>query len=136
MGERMRELPKAPFRVATTTLFVTALPLLISLLLSGSYVWKFISGSDITTAQLTGNLLIFIAGMAGSLTYVLLLARAMTVREAWSLSIATVVLLLGCTAPPVLSIGAGFMDEWCESQPGGRGWSGPVGLEDIPKSYQ
>jgi hypothetical protein len=50
--------------------------------------------------------------------------RANTVRGAWILAVLGVLVLGAVSYEPVSVVGASFYDEWKETQPGGRGYSG------------
>lgn len=74
-----------------------------------------------------------LAGVGALVTYVLV-QQQRSVKFAWLLLISTVVLLLFTASLSTLNLGAAFVDEWCEGQPGGRGSSGPIEEpEDIPR---
>jgi hypothetical protein len=50
--------------------------------------------------------------------------RAETVRKAWILAVAGVLILGGVAYQPVSDVGGLFYEEWQETQPGGRGYAG------------
>lgn len=57
-------------------------------------------------------------------------ARARAARAV--LALLTTLLLLAMAAPVPLGLAAALTEEWCESQPGGRGWTSYVDEDSVP----
>ncbi len=74
----------------------------------------------------------FVVAALGAVATGAVMGRAKTNRQAWAMSLCTVALLLIAASPPVYGLTMGFTDEWCESQPGGRGYSGHLAPEESP----
>jgi hypothetical protein len=72
-------------------------------------------------------------GLAALVAYpvaVWLWSRARRVRStgrAWLLAVLGLLLVFGTSALPVTLLGGAFVEEWQETQPGGRGYQPPAG---------
>ena len=53
-------------------------------------------------------------------------------RRRWMWFVAALMLLAAASGPAVLSFGTAVAEEWCESEPGGRGYAGNKPPEAAP----
>jgi hypothetical protein len=58
--------------------------------------------------------------------------KAATRHLRWLWFSTALALVLAASCPAVMSLGGAVAEEWCESQPGGRGYVGNESPEDAP----
>lgn len=132
MHPRASARQSSPVTVATVAWIVAGLPALLGAALAVAYLWSFVTGTGVTLKQVLtfGPILAAFAGAVG--TYILLRRRT-AAGSSWLWAVLTVALLLLAAAPAVVGLGGAFLSEWCEAEPGGRGYYGPLtSPDDIP----
>jgi hypothetical protein len=90
---------REPYVLATTFLFLTFLPLLVSLFLAASHLYSFAAGTGTSQSQALGFAPVLFAGLAGLASFVVLHARDHTAKRAWAWSACTVLLLVAASLP-------------------------------------
>jgi membrane protease YdiL (CAAX protease family) len=122
---------QAPGALVAGVLILTFLPILVLLWVTVGSLQSFIRGTGITGAQ-TIMVLPFAAAALGAVVTGVLMKRAKTNRRAWAMALCTSALLLVAAFPPAYILTMTIAEELCESQPGGRGYSGPLTPEESP----
>lgn len=55
-----------------------------------------------------------------------------TVSTTWRWALLSILVTVAASTPATWILGTAVVDEWCESEPGGRGYSGEASLAAIP----
>lgn len=119
---------------AVLDIVVTAVMGLLALLALSSAVWTaavaasaFAPGASLWQAVPP---LLVVIGYVLAVVAVVQVGRSRTRRSAWLWAAAAVGLVLVASLPSTWTILQLFFDEWCETQPGGRGYQGVTALKD------
>jgi hypothetical protein len=134
--ERLLRKAGSGLQRAVLDVVVTAAVGLLALLALSSAVWTaavaasaFAPGASLWQA-VPPLLVVFVYVLA--VAAFVKVGRSRTRRSARLWAVAVVGLVLVASLPSTWTILQLFFDEWCETQPGGRGYQGVTALEEIP----
>lgn len=123
---------QAPLIVIISAWFIAALPAAATMLYGLLPLWSFITGTGANARQAL-QFMPFVAMYLAAVLTTVAIRRCATSGRAWLWAGATVVLLLAASTPLTVAAGKAVAEEWCEGQPGGRGYGNIQSLDQIPR---
>lgn len=124
--------PRVPLVLATVICVLAVAPaILVGSFVVGSLIS--LARTGIAWGQTWASILLLILYSAGFLTCIAM-HRSLTVRRTW-ITAGLAITLVGLASIPVVWVAYhGITEEWCESQPGGRGGPPNISMDDIPEA--
>ena len=108
----------------------------LMILAPGIVLWVVLAGLSALSpgASPRNAWLVVLVAAASALSVVayLRIGKAATMRLRWFWFCSAVALVVAASCPAVMSFGGAVAEEWCESQPGGRGYAGKASPQDAP----
>jgi chromate transport protein ChrA len=102
----------------------------------GILLWVVLAGLSALSASAStrnGWLAVLLTAASGLLVVAYLrIGKSATRRVRWLWFSTALILVVAASCPAVMSFGGAVAEEWCESQPGGRGYAGNESPEDAP----
>jgi chromate transport protein ChrA len=106
------------------------------ILAPGILLWVVLAGLSALSpgASSRNGWLVVLVAAASVLSVVayIRIGKAATSHLRWLWFSTALALVLAASCPAVMSLGGAVAEEWCESQPGGRGYVGNESPEDAP----
>ncbi|MGW9549659.1 hypothetical protein ACWG8W_01230 [Citricoccus zhacaiensis] len=122
--------PRVPLVLATVICVLAVVPaILVGSFAVGSVVS--VARTGIVWGQTWESILLLVLYLAGLLAFIAM-RRSVTVRRTWITAGLAITLVGLASIPVVWVVYHGVTEEWCESQPGGRGGAPITSMDDIP----
>jgi chromate transport protein ChrA len=106
------------------------------ILAPGILLWVVLAGLSAFSpgaSSRNGWLVVLVAAASGlSVVAYLRIGKSATRRLRWLWFSTALILVVAASYPAVMSFGGAIAEEWCESQPGGRGYAANESPEDAP----
>lgn len=123
--------PRLAVVLATIICSLAILPAIPAILLAGATIVSVLTKTGATLNQAL-QVSAVLAAFIGGLVAFVMMRRSVTARRTWVWAGLAIILVGAASAPVVWSIAQGFIEEWCEYQPGGRGNADIGSLDEIP----